>query len=244
MYNSIEGTLQVVRISNGKINLVKAIQKGSFFTGVAAGLAGEAGVMANAASLAMCDGEDVQHIACLINNQLAVGTFEYLEDIQVGDQVKLVVSDIEEGVLYVHAILRMEDQLLWLPYSIDHTRLGWVMHGIKMSGVIVFFGFIMTMFAQFGVRGELLWDELLIIFLATAGLMAIIMSLSTYGVMGLGEEAESIFCALGIPKYKFFRVKPFSLIKERGLYDEHNKGCIYRFDKAMAFHKKRFNLSK
>src|SRR5574343_142362 len=154
MYYSIEGSLQVVRISNGKINLVKAIQKGSFFTGVAAGLAGEAGVMANAASLAMYDGEDVQHIACLINNQLAVGTFEYLEDIQVGDRVKLVVSNIEEGVLYIHAILRMDDQLLWLPYSIDHTCLGWIMHGIKMTGLSLFLLSLMLISAQFFIRGE------------------------------------------------------------------------------------------
>src|SRR5574343_364321 len=242
MYNSIEGTLQVVRISNGKINLVKAIQKGSFFTGVAAGLAGEAGVMANAASLAMCDGEDVQHIACLINNQLAVGTFEYLEDIQVGDQVKLVVSDIEEGVLYIHAILRIEDQLLWLPYSIDHTRMGWVMHGIKMSGLLVLFVVILLLFAGVILEGEIWNEDSSYLVLGAVGMMAILMPLSTYGVMGLGEEAESIFCALGIPKYKFFRVKPFSLIKERGVYDEYNKGCIYRFDKAMSFHKKRFNL--
>src|SRR5574343_1454792 len=242
MYNSIEGTLQVVRISNGKINLVKDIQKGSFFTGVAAGLAGEAGVMAKAASLAMCDGEDVQHIACLINNQMAVGTFEYLEDIQVGDQVKLVVSDIEEGVLYIHAILRMEDQLLWLPYSIDHTRMGWVMHGIKMTGLGLFLMIFFFIFILLLSESEDYWRDLYIFVCGSVGIMAVITPLSTYGLMGLGEEAESIFCALGIPKYKFFRVKPFSLIKEREVYDEHNKGCIYRFDKAMAFHKKRFNL--
>src|SRR5574343_1032325 len=244
MYYSIEGSLQVVRISNGKINLVKDIQKGSFFTGVAAGLAGEAGVMANAASLAMYDGEDVQHIACLINNQLAVGTFEYLEDIQVGDQVKLVVSDIEEGVLYIHAILRMDDQLLWLPYSIDHTRMGWVMHGIKMTGLGFFSMSLLFMFVLFSSGSENFWSDFYTFVFTFVGIMAVVMPLSTYGVMGLGEEAESIFCALGIPKYKFFRVKPFSLIKERGVCDEHNKGCIDRFDKAMAFHKKRFNLSK
>src|SRR5574343_14487 len=243
MYYSIEGSLQVVRISNGKINLVKDIQKGSFFTGVAAGLAGEAGVMANAASLAMCDGEDVQHIACLINNQLAVGTFAYLEDIQVGDQVKLVVSDIEEGVLYIHAILRLGDQILWLPYSINHTRMGWIMHGIKMTGPSLFLICFLYIFAQFVLGGEIFGWEFCMFFFGGLGSMSMIMPLSTYGVMGLGEEAESIFCALGIPKYKFFRVKPFSLLNELPPMEGIEKRHIYRFDKAMAFHKKRFNLS-
>jgi hypothetical protein len=67
---TVEGTIQALKVANGKVNLIEDIQKGALFTGVAAGLSGQAGVLANSASLAMYDGEDVEHVALLINAQL------------------------------------------------------------------------------------------------------------------------------------------------------------------------------
>ncbi|MET3135516.1 hypothetical protein AAKU55_005826 [Oxalobacteraceae bacterium GrIS 1.11] len=131
----IEGRIQALRKSNGTLNLVNDIQKGAWFTGMAAGLAGQAGMLANAASLALYEGDDVEHIALLINDKLAVGTFEWLEDIKINDEVKLVVSEIEDGPLYIHAILRKKDQLLWTPFSVARTRLSLIMHGVKLFGL-------------------------------------------------------------------------------------------------------------
>jgi hypothetical protein len=114
---TVEGKIQAVRIAPGVINLIEDIQKGAAFTGAIAGIAGEPGVLANCVNVAMYDGEDVEHVALLINGLLAIGTFEWLRDLNVGDHVKLVVSEIYGGPLFIHAILRENDQLLWTPYS-------------------------------------------------------------------------------------------------------------------------------
>ena len=145
--STITGRIQALRRAAGKVNLLEDMQKGAFATGLAAAVSGQAGMVANAASLALYDGEDVEHIAMLINGQLAVGTFPWLEELKVDEEVKLVVSQIEGEPVFVHAILREKDQLLWLPYSVDHTRWGQVVSGAKLcvAGVVALW----IMFALF-----------------------------------------------------------------------------------------------
>ena len=242
---TVEDTIRAMRVVPGVLNLVEDIQKGALFTGAAAGLAGQAGMLASAASLALYEGEDVEHIALLINDQLAIGTFEWLQDLKVGDEVKLVVSDLEDGPLFIHAILHKSDQLLWMPYSVDHTRFGWIMHAVKLSIVVLFmtwfmFGGFFLIDAALPGNKELMWLVILPILL-----MSFVGFMSTRGMMELGEQAENIFKVLGVPKFERFRIKPFSLMMDfsvTGVPDRQRKGYIFKFSEALAAHKKKFNL--
>jgi hypothetical protein len=242
---TVEGTIQSLRIAPGIANLVEDIRKAALFTGMAAGLAEQAGMLANAASLALYDGEDVEHVALLINGRLAIGTFEWLQDLRVGDEVKLVVAKIDEGPLFVHGILRKSDQLLWTPLSVNHTRRGWVLHSFKLGTLIL--GLTLLMFGSFFLfdkdmrpnEQELIWLIVFLIFL-----MTFIMFMSAKGVMHLGEQAEDIFHALGVPKFERFRIKPYSIVNLHFHDDPDSlkKRYIFKFSDALAAHKKKFNL--
>ena len=242
---TVEGAIQAMRVVPGVLNLVEDIQKGALFTGVAAGLAGQAGMLANAASLALYEGEDVEHIALLINGQLAIGTFEWLQDLKVGDEVKLVVSDLEDGSLFIHAILRKSDQLLWMPYSVDHTRFGWVMHAVKLCGFFFITGWIFSGLLYFFTKTAWSKQDFLLELAISTSIIAFVGFMSTRGVMDLGKQAEDIFKALGVQKFTRFKAKPFSLMMDfsvTGVPDRQRKGHIFKFSEALAAHKKKFNL--
>ncbi|MCY0912634.1 hypothetical protein OTB17_13220 [Massilia sp. H27-R4] len=240
----IEGRIQALRIANGTLNLVKDIQKGVWFTGLAAGLAGQARMLANAASLALYEGEDVEHIALLINDELAVGTFEWLEDVRIDDEVKLVVSKIDNGPLFIHAILRKNDQLLWMPYSIARTRFSWIMHGVKLYGIIVL-GSLLTFGTFFIFDGAFPAQRDLISVTASIVLItAFVVFMSTRGMMSLGMQAEDIYSALEVPEFEKFKLNPFSLMRMPP-EDKSNllkKRYIFKFDEALKRHKKKYKL--
>lgn len=241
---TVEGTIQALRISPGIVNLIADIQKGAFFTGIIASAGGEAGVSANLASLATYDGEDVEHMALLINGRLVIGTFEWLRDLNIGDNVKLVVSEIPEGSLFAHAILREHDQLLWTPYSVDHTRRGWILHAVKL-GLVGFVGtwLMLGCFYLFGSKPDA--TTMLYIFGFSAAMVSFVMFMSTRDVMHLGDQAEDIFRLLNVPKFDRFRIKPYSLLNDDFKNDPNifKKGHIFHFSDALAAHKKKFNLS-
>lgn len=242
---TVEGTIQALRIAPGVINLIEDIQKGATFAGAIAGIAGEPGVLANCASVAMYDGEDVEHIALLINGRLAIGTFEWLRDLNVGDDVNLVVSETHDGPLFVHAILRTNDQLLWTPFSINHTRRGWMLHAAKLGGLILsmtwlMFGLLYLFDKDSRPNGHvMLW-----LVIGTLVVMTFVMFMSASGVMPLGQQAEDIFRALGVPEYERFRIKPYSVCKLHFSDDPNalKKGYIFYLSKALSAHKKKFNL--
>ena len=243
---TLEGSIQAARKTAGTLNLVEHIQKGTLFTGLAAGLSEQGGMLANAASLALYEGEDVEHIALLINDKLAIGTFQSLDELMINDEVKLVVSELEDGPLYIHAILRCSDQLLWTPYSIDHTRQGWIMHGVKLSTAIVV-GTWLLFGTYFILRSDPFPTQRDLIYL---GIGPIIMMLfvgfmSTSGMSHLGQEAEDIFEALGVPRFRKFRIKPYSLMMDFSIKNmplREHKGHIFKFSEAMAAHKKKYRL--
>lgn len=240
----IEGEIQALQLSPGIVNLVSDIQRGSFFTSVIAGSMGEAGLSASLASLALYDGENVEHVALLINERLVIGTFEWLRDLKVGDNVKLVVSEPEEGQLFAHAILREHDQLLWTPYSVDHTRRGWIFHSVKL-GLVGLIGtwLLIGTFCLFGSRPDA--TTLMYMFFWSAVLMSFVIFMSTRDILYLGDQAEDIFRSLSVPKCDRFSIKPFSLSRGDSSSDPHiyKKGHIFRFADALAAHKKKFNLS-
>jgi hypothetical protein len=239
---AIEGSIQAIRLAAGVRDLVEDITNGAFCTSIVAGMSGEYGVMANSASLAMNEGEDVEHLALLVNDTLAVGTFEWLRDLKVDDLVTLVDSRIVEGPLFVHAILRKNDQQLWMPYGIDHTRRGWLIHGIKLGALGLSGSWLLiASFYLFGSRPEV--EEILSLMCFTTLIVAFAVFMSTRSVMGLGVEAEKIFRALNVPQFERFRIKHYSLLHTGPEdADRYRKGHIFRFSDALAAHKKKFNL--
>lgn len=240
----IEGTIHALSISPGVINLISEIQRGSFFTSVIASSTGEAGLSATLASLTLYDGENVEHIALLINGLLVIGTFEWLRDLNVGDKVKLVVSETQDGPLFAHAILREHDQLLWTPYSVSRTRWGWTVHATKL-GLVGFAGtwLMLGSFYLFGSRPDA--SSMAYLFVSSLVMITFVMFMSTRGVMHLGDQAEDIFRLLDVPKFDRFRIRPFSLLHGDLKKDPHifRKRHIFRFSDALTAHKKKFNLS-
>lgn len=242
---TVDGNIEALRVAPGIVNLMEDIQKSAYFPGMVAGLAGEAGMLANAASLVMYDGEDVEHIALLLNGQLAVGTFEWVCDLHVGDSVKLVVSQIDKGPLFVHAILRKDDHMLWTPFSVHHTRRGWMLHAVKLGTLILSLMWLMFgsffLFDRHFIQDAEGW---LFFVFGSIGMIAFVTFMSARGVMHLGDQAEDIFQTLGVPKFKRFRLKPYSFRKTNELDDDNRlrKGYIFRFSDALAAHKKKFNL--
>jgi hypothetical protein len=81
-----EGIIQELRIARGVVKLIADIQHPGLWAGTTAGMAGEASMLADSVSRAMHEGDDVEHIAMLIDGQLAVGTFEWLRDLKAGDE--------------------------------------------------------------------------------------------------------------------------------------------------------------
>jgi hypothetical protein len=239
-----EGVIEAMRIAPGIENLIQDIQKGAFFTGVIAGLNGEAGVAANAASLATYEGEEVEHIALLINGRLVIGTFEWTDDLNVGDHVKLVVSESPDGPLVAHAILREHDQLLWTPLSVDHTCYGLKMHAVKL-GLVILAGtwLVLGSFCLFGDRPGAL--TLLYIFGFSVAMISFVLYMSIKDMMHLGDLAEDIFRALNVPKSERFRIKPYSVLNRSRAREPNifKKGNIFHFSDALAAHKKKFNLA-
>jgi hypothetical protein len=242
---TVDGRIQALHVTAGIANLLESLQRGAGFTGMISGLMDQPGAMANAASLVMYDGEDVEHVAMIIDSKPAIGTFEWVHDLNVGNEVTLVVSEMENGWLFVHAILRLDDLLLWTPSSINRTRYGWTLHAIKLATTIVSLTWLL-----FGVF--FLFDRTVLqtpadwywIIFGPIVLMLFATTMSTVGIMHLGEEAEAIFRALCVPKFARFKIKPYSLRRLYLLEDPNaqRKGSIYSFSKALAAHKKRYRL--
>ena len=133
----ITGTIRALEICESSLNLLEGLQKGAFFTGAVAALSGMGGMAANAASVALYDGEDIEHVAMLLDDQLVIGTFTWLRDLRVGDEVTVAVYKADNDTPpFAYAILRKKDQLLWMPYNRDRTRHGWVVYTTKLMSFI------------------------------------------------------------------------------------------------------------
>jgi hypothetical protein len=241
----VDGTIQAIRLATGILNLIEDVQNGSFLTGIVAGLGGQHGALANSASSVMYDGEDVEHIAMLINDKLAVGTFEWLRDLRVGDTVTIVGSDIDEGPMFIHAILRQNDQMLWTPLSVGHTRRGWVLSAIKMGGFMLAFTWLMAGLATYFNDSILGSTEIVMIIFFPIFLASFVMFMSTRDVLHLGDKAEAIFQILDVPRSDRFNIKPFSICKLHLIDDPDSlkKGNIFKFSDALRAHKLKFNLT-
>jgi hypothetical protein len=242
---TVDGTIQAFHIAPAVVNLFSVIQTNTIFNEAIAELTDTSGALSNSTRAAMYDGEYVEHIALLINGKLAIGTFEWLQDLAVGDDVTLVVTTIGDGPLLVHAILRKNDQLLWTPYSVNHTCEGLKIQSIKMGGIgLVFIWLMFGVFSMISESSGPHGQELFWIVFGSIALISFVMTMSLRDIKHLGEKAEDIFCALGVPKWERFRIKPFSISNLHTQLDPNwlKKRYIFKFADALATHKKKYNL--
>lgn len=115
----IEGKLTNLHWELGSENLLAKVNKhykgNAVITGAGAAVGEMFGQVANAAMLAMYDGEDTQNFMCLIDDQPTCGQFGGAEHLPEGGNVKAVVSR-RDGVLYVHAVMDVDNEIVWIKF--------------------------------------------------------------------------------------------------------------------------------
>lgn len=118
---SIEGTITGIRVARSSVNLLREletqIKDKSMAAALVASLSEMHGVLANSLMLSLYEGEDTFNFAGLINGEIVFGVFSQANRIKDGDSVKLVVSRRGE-ILFVHSLLRKQDDLLMLPVMV------------------------------------------------------------------------------------------------------------------------------
>lgn len=141
-----EGKLTNLHWELGSENLLAKVNKhykgNAAITGAGAAVGEMFGQVANAAMLAMYDGEDTQNFMCLIDDQPACGQFGGAEHLPDGSRVKAVVSR-HDGVLYVHAAMDTERLLVWINYPLGTRAEMWV--NIKLGGYLFLFAMVLVL---------------------------------------------------------------------------------------------------
>jgi hypothetical protein len=131
----IEGVITELQVALGKENLLAQIAPhykiDSALTGLGEAISGFHGQVASAASVALYEGEDTEHFACLIGQQIMCGTFGGASKLPVGKLVKAVVSK-HGDVLIARGILSEDMGFVWLPFAWGskadrkvHFRIAW-----------------------------------------------------------------------------------------------------------------------
>ena len=115
----LEGVISEFRWAPGHENLLsESLQVGAEGNGLAAGAAAVLemyGTAASAAAVATYDGEYTEHCSFNIDDRIVHSTFCGARKLRNGDIVKLVVSEVNPGNFFSHAVQRESDGLLWLP---------------------------------------------------------------------------------------------------------------------------------
>ncbi len=147
----VEGKLTNLHWERGSANLLAKVsahyKRNAIVTGAGVVVGDMFGQVANAAMLAMYDGEDTQNFMCLIDDQVACGQFGGAEQLPEGGRIKAAVSR-KDGVLYVHAAMDEERGLVWInhPWGTRaemwaNFKLGWYlfMFGCLFLSVMTYF---------------------------------------------------------------------------------------------------------
>lgn len=150
-YSTIEGVISMLEVAEGKQNLLAGIQNRTAAAGAVAALTDQFGTAANAAMVALYDGEDVKHFGAVVNDQLIVGTFRRM-DFKEGDIIKAIVTP-QSTAYFAHAVIRQSDQRLWLPLNVMQGRAAALRNsfglvGLLMLAVAVFFLLFTAIFSK------------------------------------------------------------------------------------------------
>ncbi|MBB5020564.1 hypothetical protein HNQ59_003885 [Chitinivorax tropicus] len=241
---TVDGSIEVIHRAPGVINLLEDMQRGAVFTGAVAAATDSLANFAGSTAVALYDGEDVEHIAMLVNGKLVIGTFPSTEDLKVGDQVRLVVSYEVGDFLFAHAILRIEDSWLWMPYMHARTRKGMIQYVVKfyiffiISLELFFCGFFLLHgdLEEFNREGRIYFAffEFLI--------MPFITYMSSRDLIANGIIAEGIFNALGVARYLDFNVNKYSIGNLSSDIGSSKKMYIFDLNKALEAHYKKYKI--
>ncbi|MBB5020565.1 hypothetical protein HNQ59_003886 [Chitinivorax tropicus] len=241
---TVDGSIEVIHRAPGVINLLEDMQRGAVFTGAVAVATDNLANFVGSSAVALYDGEDVEHIAMLVNGKLVIGTFQSTEDLKVGDQVKLVVSYEAGDFLFAHAILRVEDSWLWMPYMHDETRKGMIWYTVKIFLIITILSdlFISGVAALTGNLDTFNKEGRVYLILFEFILIPIMLYISSKDLIENGKIAEGIFNALGVERYQDFNASKFSVKNQDFRLENTHRKYIIHFDRALAAHYKRYKI--
>lgn len=135
----LTGTVGDLSVTDGTVNLLTAMERKLIASGVNGGVETFASSGAAASMGAMDGNEFVQHFGCRLGNSLLIGTFEDI-GFEEGDEVTAVVTKIDDGSFFAHAVLRTNDQMLWMPHSINRGRYAIAIWITKFLGSIAIVG--------------------------------------------------------------------------------------------------------
>lgn len=157
--------------------------------------------------------EFVQHFGCRLGNNLLIGTFEDI-GFEDGDEVTAVVTKIDDGSFFAHAVLRTKDEMLWMPHSINRGRYAIAMWITKILGSIAIVGLAFLLVLQsfipaFDSRLDLI-AHLTPALLLVGGFIGFMTYRSSTGE---ALYAEEIFNAVGFDSPWRVNLAPFSIAR-------------------------------
>lgn len=149
----VEGIVHELQVALGKQNLLLQLDnhyKGKSAISGAGAIAGNMyGQVANAAMLAMYDGEDTENFLCQIDGHVMCGTFGGASKLPEGHRVKAIVQK-QGDVLIAKGILSESTGLVWLNHAWGwkaeravNFKIAWWCFGFAMLGItlsIIFLG--------------------------------------------------------------------------------------------------------
>jgi hypothetical protein len=225
----LSGKVEMLYVTDGTINLLRGMQNKMAAAGINAALQGMSGSVANAAMVAMHDGESVRHFGCYLGEQLVIGTFESV-GFEEGEVVNAVVTRLDDNVVFAHAVVRPSDGLLWMPFSISKGR--WKIARWFFLACVWLWLFALLLFSMFYLFAS--WPGGYMSMLSTLGPAIVGVSLAIAGgacwsSLDDGKYAEQIMKILGFKHPSNVNLSPFSLARlRRG--DSHQ---IYDLRKAL-----------
>ena len=197
----VEGVISELQVAPGKENLLQQLDKHykgkGALTGVGAIAGGMYGQVANAAMLAMYDGEDTENFLCLIDDKVMCGTFGGASKLPDGLKVKAVVQK-QGDVLVAKGILSEDKGLVWLGHA-----WGWKAERVA-NFKLAWWGFLfqyacMTLLTptitNFG--SDLFWDIQFLSIVVIGGLVFVMALWNSSTMNAFSDPATEVFRKLG-----------------------------------------------
>ena len=197
----IEGKLTHLHWELGSENLLAKVDKhykrNAALSGAGAAVGDMFGQVANSAMLAMYDGEDTQNFMCLIDDQPACGQFGGAEHLPEGGNIKAVVSR-KEGVLYVHAALDTERELIWINHPFGIRAEMWA--NIKLGWYLFLFAMVFLSIVIFliGPKNNNYLDTFIEVLIYGGGFMTVMTLWSFSGLKAIAGPSTECFRMLGL----------------------------------------------
>lgn len=229
-FHIIEGKVSLLEIVEGKENLLAGMQNKAALAGMGAALSGQAGIAANAAMLALYDGEDVKHFGCLVDDQLVIGTFNYISFAE-GDAVRVIVTK-ESNTYSAHAVVRLADQRVWMPNTLIQGRNEALKNALGVVGIFCAISFLLfvlvLLFKSTSFKADVQF------FLPLAIFLWLLLSFGLYkSSRSDALYAEKLFKNLGFKDSKNVSLVPFI---EKDRESPHSKSMLpngYNLKKAL-----------